>query len=228
MDFEQAVKQTANEFVEEAAITRETPQGEEEMVAEEIIQPVDVWQNRQIAMRERPQARVRGASPQLLSDLEDLMQGGIDQAYKKAIHDSELLRAEGENQYATIVEQQYMQNYFLPLVDALIRLNSQEEVLASQDALETLDALAIVPGGGRADGYTSVFVSSLYEPVEGRAFRSDVTVREAIKDINRLCDNKQISSAVRKAAKTLEAIDYGSARATSDDYEFLSKIVLRG
>lgn len=85
-----------------------------------------------------------------------------------------------------------------------------------------------MPGGGRADGYTSVFVSSLYEPLEGQTFRSDVTVREAIKDINRLCDAHQINSAIQRANKTLEAVDYGSARATPDDYEFLQKLVLRG
>lgn len=229
MDFEQAVKATANEFVQAATLEREQPEEivEEEMV-EEVVQPVDLWQNRQTAIAQRPQPRVRGASPQLMSDLEDLLSGGIKDAYRKVIHAREYLRAEGENQYATVVEQQYMQNYFLPIVDALIRLNSQEEVLASQDALEALDSLAIVPGGGRADGYTSVFVSSLYEPLEGQTFRSDVTVREAIKDINRLCDAHQINSAIQRANKTLEAVDYGSARATPDDYEFLQKLVLRG
>lgn len=228
MDFEQAVKQTANEFMAEAAMAREQDGRVEEVAAEEVVQPIDVWQNRQTAIRERPQPRVRGASKQLLGDLADLMQGGIEQAYKKATHDSELLKAEGEIQEATVVGQQYMQNYFMPLVDALIRLNSQEEVLASQEALETLDALAIVPGGGRADGYTAVFVSQLYQPVEEQIFRSDISVRETIKNINRYCDAHQMRAAIQTAQKALEAIDLGVSRATPDDYDFLQKIALRG
>lgn len=134
----------------------------------------------------------------------------------------------GELEMADIVEQQYMQDTFQPVVDALIRLNSQEEVLASQDALEALDRLAMVPGGGKADGYTSVFVSSLYEPVEGQIFTSDAEVVDGIKKINSLCDSQQMRQAISVAKRLVDNITMGNNRATPDDYSFIQKIALRG
>lgn len=227
MNFEQAVKQTANEFVAAAAAQREPEQIEE--VSEEVVaEPVDVWQTRRDSIQGRPAPRVRGASKKLLLDLDRLLDNGIERAYKKAVDDSELLRAEGELQQAQIVEQQYMQEEFLPIVDALIRLNSQEEVLASQEALATLDALALVPGGNRADGYTSMFVSSLYEPVESQQFRSDIDVMQGIARIDKLADNGQMRPAITLAKRLVEGVDMGNYRATPEDYEFLQGIALRG
>lgn len=197
-------------------------------VKEESTQPVDLYAQRQRAMRGLPEPRVRGASKKLQLELGDLMENGITKAYKKAVDDSELLREEGELQRAQLVEQQYMDEWYRPLVDALIRLNSQEELLASQDTLETLDALALIPGGGRADGYTSVYVSSLYEPVAGQTFVSDAEVADGLRRINRFCDNSQIKPAIAIAKQLMESIDRGANRATPDDYAFLQKIALRG
>lgn len=228
MDFEQAARQTAKEFVTEAAMSREQQDGQVEEIAEEVVQPVDLLQRRRNSIQGRPAPRVRGASKKLMLDLDRLLDNGIERAYRKAVDDSELLRAEGELQQAQIVEQQYMQEQFQPIVDALIRLNSQEEVIASQEALATLDSLAMVPGGGRADGYTSIFVSSLYEPIEGQQFRSDIDITQGINRINMLADRQQMRAAITLAKQLTEAVDRGDSRATPEDYEFLQKIALRG
>lgn len=165
----------------------------------------------------------------MILDLDQLIENtDIEHEYKKAIDVCESLKAEGENQRAEMVRQQYMEDAFLPLVDALIRLYSEEEVLASQDALETLDSLAMTLGGGKTDGYTSVYVSSMYEPVAGQTFTTDAEVADGIRRINMLCDRHNIKSAVGIASRLLDSITMGQNRATPDDYEFLQKIALRG
>lgn len=225
MNLDQAIKTTANEFVQQAALER-TATPPEEPAAPQM--PVDFYQQRRAARRDQPVARVKGASKKLMLDLESLLDGGLEDAYRKAVDDSESLRAEGELARADMVRQQYMEESFLPLVDALIRLNSQEEVLASQDALETLDSLAMTPGGGKSDGYTSVYVSSMYEPVAEQVFTTDAEVADGIRRINALCNRGNVKPAIAIANKLLEGISMGENRATPDDYELIQKIALRG
>lgn len=188
----------------------------------------DMWQERQRAIRNQKPARVYGAKAKLGLDMNDLLDRGIKQAYKKAKDDSDLLRSQGETQRARIVEQQYMQDWFYPVVDALIRMNSMEQVLASQDVLEQLDELVIGPTSGSNAGYTSVYVSQLYEPVASQIFTSDAEVRDGIRRINQLCDDNQMRSAISLANRLQQSIDMGSNQATPEDYQFLQRIALRG
>lgn len=205
---------------------------EAETVSEEVVettsQPTDMWQERQRNLRDQAPTRVYGASAKTSLDLNDMLDRGIREAYKKALDDSDFLRNQGETQRARLVEQQYMQDWFYPVVDALIRMNSMEEVLASQDVLETLDELVIGPSSGSNAGYTSVYVSQLYEPVASHVFTSDAEVRKGIRRINQLCDDNQIRSAISVAKRLQEQIDRGENRATPKDYSFIQKIALRG
>lgn len=231
MDIETAIKQTSQEFLNRSkANTAAMFEEQETVTAEEpveISQPVDMWQQQQQARANLSPTQVHGAKPRLTLDLMDLLESGpIKDAYKKTINDSDLLRAEGETERARLLEQQYMQDYFYPTIDALIRLNSMEEVLASQDALEILDSLAIMPGGGRADGYTSVYISSLYEPA-GNTFRSDAQVREAVQRLQTLCNSGQVSQAGALAKRMQAKIDSGQNVALPEDYEIIQRIALR-
>lgn len=201
------------------------PEPEEPVAAPQL---TDLWEERRRAIRDQPRATVRGARPKLNLDLNDLLARGIKEAYKKAIDDRDLLRAEGETERARIVEQQYMQDWFYPIVDALVRMNSVQEVLASQDALEALDSLVITPSGGSNQGYTSIYVSELYEPVEGQIFTSDAEIRDGIRRINAMCDGMEMRSAIALANKLQLQVDSGANRATPEDYELLQKIALRG
>lgn len=197
---------------------------EEEPVAE--IPATDLWQNRRKAIREMKPRTVRGASPKMQLDLAGLLDGPIKDAYKKTRDDCDLLRAEGETERARLLEQQYMEDYYYPVIDALVRLNSRDRVLASQDALEALDALAMVPGGGSTNGYASVFISSLYEPLEG-IVQSDSQVRSAVQQITELCNRGQVRQASTMAQRMQDKIDRGDNIATPEDYEILQRIVLR-
>lgn len=201
---------------------------EEEETVESPSSGVDVFEEQRTAIRGLPKPKVKGASRKVVSDLNDLLERGVDYAYKKALDDSESLRAEGETARANIVLANYMNEWYRPTVDALIRLNSVEEVLASQEALAALDALVALPGQGRGDQYTAVYVSSLYEPTGSAIQSSDAEVLQGIRNINHMLDNYNTRAAVIAAAKLQQSIDMGNNRATPSDYEFLQKIVLRG
>lgn len=223
MDIEE-ITSNVEEFIDNIPVAEE----ESEEVIEETPQPVDLYQERRRAMREPAPRKGRGSSPHLMIDLADLLDGGIQDQYKKVKDDSELLRAEGDTQRAQLLEQQYMNEWFYPTVDALIRLNSMEDLLANQEALETLDALAMVPAGARADGYTSVFVSSLYEGLPDQTLRSDAFVTDQIRRINRLADDNQMRAAISLAQNLQAQIDRGEHKAKPTDYEFIQRIALRG
>lgn len=223
MDIE-TITSNVEEFIDNVPVAEE----ESEETIEATVQLTDLYQQRVRAMREPTPQKGRGSDPHLMVDLADLLDGGIQEHYKKVKDDSELLRAEGDRRRAELLEQQYMNEWFYPTVDALIRLNSMEDLLANQEALETFDALAIVPGGGRADGYTSVFVSSLYEGMPDQTLRSDAFVTDQIRRINRLADDNQIRAAISLAQNVQAQIDRGEHKAEPTDYEFLQKIALRG
>lgn len=203
----------------------------DEMVsADEVVeidpQPTDVWQKRINDQANMRDIVIHGSRPKAKLDLDLLLEGSIQDAYKKALDDSESLRAQGDTARARLVEQQYMQDYYYPVIDALIRLNSQQEILANQDALELLDALAIVPGGGATDGYASVFISQLYEP-DTRIQHSDAQVREAVNKVKWLCNNGQIRQAIGLAERMQNQIDRGDNLATNEDYLLFQKVALR-
>lgn len=232
MDLKDAIKLTAQEYQRDSNAGNELLFAEDtQEIQEEPSVPTterDMWYQRGKAIADVQPPRVRGASPAVKTHLADLLDSGISQAYKKAIDDSELLRQGGDRTRADLVLQQYMRDWFYPIVDTLIRLTSQEEVLASQEALESLDALALVPGGGATDGYTSMYVSSLYEPTGEQTFVTDGQVQHAIRRINKLCDDGQVRAAASLAQRTQEQIDRGDNRATPEDYEFLQTIAIRG
>lgn len=216
------IEQRINEFFDQSEL-EETDEQETIEVAPEL---PDMLQEQRVARRNLPQPRVRGAKPRVALDLDTILEGPIKEAYKKTVDDTELLKAEGETERARLLEQQYMQDYYYPAIDALIRLNSMEEVLASQETLEALDALALVPGGGATDGYASMFVSSLYEPV-GNRFSSDAQVRRAVQEIRRLSAQGQVRQAGALARRTQENIDSGRNIALPEDYELIQRVVLR-
>lgn len=201
---------------------------EEEETIEETPQPTDMWQQQRDAISSQEPIRVYGSMPRTSLDMNDLLDRGIRHAYKKALDDSDYLRAQGETQRARIVEQQYMQDWFYPTVDALIRMNSVEDVLNNQDVLAELDGLVIGPSRGSNAGYTSVYVSELYEPMASQTFTSDVEVRRGLRRINELCDRQEIRSAIALATKLQEQIDRGTNRATPEDYQLIQQITLRG
>lgn len=227
MDIKSAIKETGQEFLAQSMNNTEQAFAQAQVEPDEPLpQPVDVWQQRRDAQANLAPTKIHGARPKMQLDMAQLLNGPVKDAYKKTVDDGELLRESGDTERARILEQQYMQDYYYPLIDALVRMNSRDEVLASQDALEALDALAIVPGGGDTTGYASTFVAGLYEPTDN-VYHTDAWVGEQMRRIRTLSADHRTREAAAVARKLQTSIDAGEHSASPEDYELIQRVAIR-
>lgn len=196
-----------------------------EVVEETITEPTDMLQQSRNDRREYQTRGSRGAKPKIKLDLSAVNEQ-LTHAYKKAKDDSDYYTRIGNRQYASMIRQQYMDDWYLPAVDALIKMNGMGAVQTNHELLRNLDALTLLDGTG-GDGYTETFIASMYAP-EGQLETSDGQVRQAVKDITYLCESDQIRSAVGKANGIKKRIDAGENIATDEDYEIIQRVALYG
>lgn len=228
MEYEEAVKSTLTEFMNNAKAQRQPVEIEQTETEEaiETAQPNDVYQNRRNAMYEAPVREARGAKPRMQLDLSAIQDSHIKQAYKKAKDDSEYYNSIGNRQYANMVKQKYMEDEFLPVVDALVRMNGLGAVQSNQQALSELDGLTLL-NGNEGVGYTQAYLANMYA-LEGAVERSDAMVAKALREIRALCANDQIRTAVGKANDIKKRIDAGENVASGEDYELIQRVALYG
>lgn len=168
-----------------------------------------------------------GARPKLSLETKAIVKGlAADFCSAKRRYESSLRR--GDMRIADIIASQYMHDVFLPAVEAMVRLNSADEMLGSPDMLKKLDEYVIVRGNSIGDGFTRAFIKSLYSDELGRGpVMSDSTVRDGIRDIELLLARGAVRTAVGRAEKLLKKIDAGQQIAIDDDYLILNKVVSR-
>lgn len=185
----------------------------------------DLLQQSRDQRREYQPRGSRGAMPRMKLDL-SAIDDNLMYAYKKAKDDSDYYTNIGNRQYANMVKQQYMEDWYLPAVDALIKMNGMGAVQANKELLRKLDALTLLDGT-EGNGYTETFIASMYAP-EGQVEASDGQVQDAVREITYLCETDQIRSAVGKANTIKRSIDAGENVATDTDYEVIQKVALYG
>lgn len=205
--------------------------GEEEVettetTEETVAPPVDLYQQGASQRREKLTSKGRGASPRLALSLEQILAGPLPIGYKQAKHQSEQMEKQGDVRRSQLVKQQYMQEYYMPAVDALVRLSSPEQMLASEQVLKELDKFVLIPGS-RGTGYTRAFVLSMYE--EGvQPAQSDHEVELAVNKVKQYCYDGLIRQAVGLADRTLSSIERGENYAIPEDFELLEQVSIRG
>lgn len=200
--------------------------GEDVLEAEVVQQPVDFYENNRKQNREVQQRSHYGTRPYTKAILKQLKASPIWQAHRKAMDDIEYAKSTGDRQRAEVLRQQYMEDYYMPTVDAAVRLGSKQDILSSKEILDNLDSLVILDGI-RGNGYTASLVANLYEDGDSPAI-SDVEVKDALNDIVRHCNNGNIGVAIGLAKRIKKQIDGGDNVAIPEDYEILQKVALRG
>ena len=203
---------------------------------EEALSPrpaVDVY-NLQMRSRlnEKKRQRPNGAKPRIKSEVEYVVNGGgtggLKQAYNIAKSQAEALNKRGDTLRAKMLMEQYMEEKFMPSVEALVRLTSADDVMNSSDALKELDSLVLTVGGNTA-GFTRSFVEQLYQQELGTTMpSSDGHITGVVRRINDLIENDQVRTAVGLATKTLAQIESGQHSADDSDYSLLLKVAERG
>lgn len=152
---------------------------------------------------------------------------GLAPAYKRAKDDSDFFRKRGESDRAEIVRNQYMEDNFLPAVEAVIAYSSPDELLNCPEALNELDKF--VMGIGSTKGYTAQYIRSAYrnalgEDYVGRTGRSDDYVKRMVLRIKMLADGGSNREAISLAVMAKKDIDGGSHIASDEDYELIGRV----
>lgn len=197
---------------------------------EEVWEPVDIYQRDATRQyEESKKSYPRGSSSLVKAVTESIINGngpadGLARARKRAEDDSESLRAQGYKDRAELVKQQYMQENFLPAVEAVINYASPDELLNCREALSALDKMAI--GVGSMRGYTASYVRQAYGNALGRKEGdSDPTVTEMMRRIKSLVRDDQYRTAIGMAKKLKKQIDDGQHIASDEDYDVIGRMV---
>lgn len=200
----------------------EIPQEEQPITGTDYYQD-GIIERRELSKKQFP----RGSRQKVAVDARELTDG-LRCAYKRAKDDSDYSAKIGDKQRARLIKQQYMDENFLPAVDALVRLNSADEVLNNKAALDSYDEMVLIDGGS-GSGYTRSYIYSAYGDMRGKMpGMSDAGVRQSVCRIMSLVDDDQIRAAVGVANQIKNKIDSGDAMASDEDYEIISRVVARG
>lgn len=221
MNYEQAARESIKELFEENQVEDLST---EEVTGEEMPQPVDNYQKRVAARKVLSTPKAHGASPKLMLNVSQVIER-LAPEFRRAKSNSEYWMSHGDRQRSQLISEQYMEDYFHPAVEALVQLNSAEELATSPKATGKLDEYALIPGG-RANGYTSAFVQGIYD-LSGTADYSDNGVREAVRKIIGLVDQDQIRAAVGVATQIKNKIDAGENKANEEDYDLIQRVIIR-
>lgn len=152
---------------------------------------------------------------------------GLAPAYKKARDDSDFFKKRGEEDRAEIVRNQYMEEHFLPAVEAVIAYSSPDELLNCREALAALDQYAL--GIGKTNGYTAQYVRSAYgnalgEDYSARTGKSDDYVTRIVHRIKMLADGGSNREAISLAVSAKKDIDEGAHIASDGDYALIGRV----
>ena len=152
---------------------------------------------------------------------------GLAPAYKKARDDSDFFKKRGEEDRAEIVRNQYMEERFLPAVEAVIAYSSPDELLNCREALAALDQYAL--GVGKTNGYTAQYVRSAYgnalgEDYSARTGKSDDYITRIVYRIKMLADGGSNREAISLAVSAKKDIDEGTHIASDGDYALIGRV----
>ena len=229
MNISQAVNKVNQELLGKYKEARESSRSDKNYSTTNTPQPFanDALQTERMKRREMRRQEgnhTRGAMPSIRIDMDAITDSNLPYQYKKAKSDSEYLKGIGKPAESSMVKQQYMEDYFLPAVDAMVRMNSMEAVLSNPQVLDALDHYTLLDGT-RGNGYTKAYILSLYAPT-GVVQKSDGRVRHAVMRIKALCEDDMIRTAVGIAQRIKGDIDSGKSSATNEDYELITRVAL--
>lgn len=201
----------------------------------ETVDFVDLYQQDASKMRdEMRKRRPRGSSPIVLASTKAAISGdgvpanGLAQASKRAKEAVIALKTKGEPGRAELAAKQYMEDRFIPVVEAIIRFSSPDELLNCKEALRELDKYAM--GTGSMSGYTASYVRSAYgdllgKDLDGRFDKSDPAISQMVMRVRILADKGDIRNAIGIAKQAKKQVDDGKNMASEDDYELISRVV---
>ena len=196
--------------------------------------PTDLYKRNAVSARaEQKKRRPNGSAAVVKAVTKSVVTGdgqrgaGLSPAYKKARDDSDFFKKRGEEDRAEIVRNQYMEEHFLPAVEAVIAYSSPDELLNCREALAALDQYAL--GIGKTNGYTAQYVRSAYgnalgEDYSARTGKSDDYITRIVYRIKMLANGGSNREAISLAVSAKKDIDEGTHIASDGDYALIGRV----
>lgn len=226
-EFTKQLEDATDDFFEEYLESqRPAEQGGEDPV---VANPVDTWQMYADARREYARKQFPNGATKKFGLAAESVREGLKTAYSVAKANADNAAKRGDKMRASIWRQQYMEDKFLPAVDAMVLLGSADELLNAKEVLAAFDDLTLLDGNLSGKGYTESIVRSLYDDELGqKGSRSDAVVREGVRKVEALANSGNVRLAVKTAEKLIAKIEAGENSAEDSDYVLLQKVAMRG
>ena len=225
--FEDDIQKYTNEFFSQYLADQREEAKAVEKGEPEMAHPIDAYQTMVDAQSELEKKRFTNGARVKLSLGAVTAMDELNSAYQNAKRNVAMLEARGDKMRATVRRNQYMNDNFLPAIEAVVRFGSADELLGAREVLEKFDEMTLLPGiSGK--GYTEAIIRSLYDGELGQTqAMSDDVVRTAITKIKNAIAADRIREGISEAKRLLSKIDAGENAANDDDYMLLQKIVER-
>lgn len=175
----------------------------------------------------------RGASGRVLIFTRLLVLGdkkkridGLKKAYARVKMDIEQYK----NYRPELIEpfkRRYLEEKFLPVVEAIIMQTSPEDLYNSTSSLELLDKYVMLPFDTSGKGFTKQYIKTAYidRGILSNNEKSSEELVDGIRKIRSYSSSADTRVAYLLAKKLKDKVDKGKLIATDDDYELLSRIV---
>lgn len=186
-------------------------------------EPVDLYNERQLAQYHNRGKRERHGSDPLVNIAVDSVLQTLVPQYRKAKGMVCHLQDIGQADKANAVREQYMMDYYLPGVEAIVMQTSPDDLLNNSKAMEVLEGYSLTLGD--AKGYLRGYLMSAYSNMLGRTpSSSDETVASTVRQLTRLGAEGEVRSAISLAKRIQKDIDAGRNVASEVDYETILKV----
>ncbi len=175
----------------------------------------------------------RGASGKVLIFTRLLVLGdkkkridGLKKAYTRVKMDIEQYK-DSRPELVEPLKRRYMEEKFLPVVEAIIMQTSPEDLYNSASSLELLDRYVLLPYNTSGRGYTKQYIKTAYldRGILSNNEKSSGELVDGIRKIRSYSSSADTRVAYLLAKKLKDKVDKGKLIATDNDYELLSRIV---
>lgn len=226
-EFTKRLEDATDDFFEEY-LESQRP-AEEGGEAPVVVTPVDTWQMYADARREYARKQFPNGATKKFGLAAESVREGLKMARSVAKANADNAAKHGDKMRASVWRQQYMEDKFLPAVDAMVLLGSADELLNAKDVLSAFDEMTLLDDNLSGKGYTESIVRALYDDKLGKqGSRSDAVIREGVRKVRDLSRAGNIRLAVKTAEKLIAKVDAGENSAEDSDYMLLQKVAMRG
>lgn len=186
-------------------------------------QPVDIYNQQQLRQSKTRDKRERHGSDPIVNIAVDSVLQTITPHYRKAKGMVKHLKEVGQDDKAEAIRNQYMMDYYLPGVEAVIAQSSPDDLLNNEKAMQDLEQYSLTLGDVK--GYLRGYLMSAYGTMLGRVQSgSDDTVATAVRQLMRMGAEGEIRAAISLAKRLQKDIDSGRNVASEADYETILKV----